>query len=94
MTLGLRKARLCLAFRRRVCVLSVPCFVLSLSCLGVLLQRALWALASVMLLLLPEALYLLPIDRNARIIVRVFSFLSGKRGPVPGRMRVPSNFPN
>jgi hypothetical protein len=68
MTLGLRKARLCLAFRRRVCVLSVPCFVLSLSCLGVLLQRALWALASVMLLLLPEALYLLPIDRNkARI---------------------------
>ena len=33
------------------------------------------------------ALSLLPIDRNARITVRVFVFLSGRRGPVPGRIR-------
>jgi hypothetical protein len=33
------------------------------------------------------ALSLLPIDRNARITVRVFVFLSGWRGPVLGRIR-------
>jgi hypothetical protein len=33
------------------------------------------------------ALSLLPIDRNTRITVRVFVFLSGSRGPIPSRIR-------